>query len=79
MSSYRPRFDANPRTYEEAALMQHSDIEKAMIDLAEKLAQLGLVDNTESIRLFSNELNFARDYQAKLGSKARYRNVNYQR
>lgn len=74
-SSYRKAFSGEPRTFEEAAVMQHQDLERAMIDLATMFASLGLRQNTEALRLFNDELNLARSFQQKQGSKARFRNV----
>lgn len=75
MSSFRDLTTAAPRSFEEAAIIQHSDMEKAMMDLAEMFAQCGIRDNREALRLFNDELSLARNYQASLGGKARYRNV----
>jgi hypothetical protein len=77
ISSYRRQFSGAARTYEEAAMMQHSDIERAMIDLAEMFAQCAVRNNTEALRLFNDELNSAREFQQKLGNKARYRSVTF--
>ena len=63
------------KIFEQAALMQHKDMEKAMIDLAYMFAQIGLVDNMETVRLFDIKLSCARVFQHKLGSKAWYCNV----
>jgi hypothetical protein len=77
ISSYRKQFSGSARTFEEAAVMQHSDIERAMIDLAEMFAQCAVRDNQEALRLFNDELNLAREFQQKLGNKARFRSVVY--
>jgi hypothetical protein len=78
ITSLRKQFSSEPRTFEEAALRQHKDIEKAMIDLADMFAKLGgNVNNNEVMRLFTAELNTAQELQHKLGSKARYRYVNF--
>ena len=73
-NSIRTPFKA-AKTFEQAALMQHEDMEKTMIDLAYMFAQIGVTDNRETLRLFDMELSRAREFQHKLGSKARYRNV----
>ena len=63
-------FPKAAKTFEQAALMQHEDMEKAMIDLAYMFAQIGVTDNRETLRLFNIKLSCARDFQHKLGSKA---------
>jgi hypothetical protein len=78
ISSLRKPFPSEPRTFEEAAVMQHQDLEKAMIDLADMFAKLGgSVNHNEVMRLFAAELNTAQELQCKLGSKARFRYVNF--
>lgn len=74
-NSFRKEFSSPPRNYVEAAMMQHPDIEKDMIDLAEKFAQLYMRDNVDFLRIIDHELSHARAFQSRLGSKARYRHV----
>ena len=77
-NSIRTPFPKAAKTFEQAALMQHEDMEKIMIDLAYMFAQTGLADNRETLRLFDMELSCARDFQHKLGSKAQFRSVLFQ-
>jgi hypothetical protein len=79
ISSFRKQVSGDPRTFEEAAVMQHKDIEKAMIDLATMFAQCAVQDTNEVLRLFNTELALALEFQKKLGSKARYRGVAFSR
>ena len=64
-TSIRDAF-ARPKSYEEAALQQHNDIETAMIKLAEKFAECGIEDQQEAANLFMMELKHACKLQAKL-------------
>lgn len=74
-SSYRKLW-TQPKTFEEAALQQHPDIEKAMITLAEMFAQCGSdLSNDGVLQLFHEELTRAKAHIKGLGSKARYRYV----
>ena len=76
-SSYRKPFAA-PQSYEEACLQQHSDIELAMVQLAEMFAECKVHTNNVNIAsLFEAELKRAVDYQVKLGNRARYRAVDF--
>jgi hypothetical protein len=75
-ASYRSPFQA-PRSFEEAALQQHSDLELAMIRVADMFAELGVTDNRIAVNIFDKELKRAREDQLKLGSKARYRKVDF--
>ena len=68
---------AAPRTFEEALLQQHKDVETAMVKLAEMFAKCGISNNNNVLTLFSLELTRARDYQMKLGAKARWRHVDF--
>jgi hypothetical protein len=70
-SSLRKKFKA-PRTYEEACLQQHSDIELAMIQLAEMFSQCHFQDNNNVLQLLNDELVVACDIQSRLGSKGHY-------
>ncbi len=80
ISSFRERFSSQPRSFEEAALMQNKDIEKAMINLGDMFAKLGGdVNSHEVARLFTAELATVQGIQSNLGSKARYRYVNFTR
>ena len=67
-----------PRSFEEAALQQHSDVETAMVKLAAMIAQFGLSDNVKMINIFDAELKLAREEQVRLKNKARYRHVVFQ-
>lgn len=77
-SSYRKRWSRDARTFEEAAIMQHSDMEKAMIELAEMFASIGWTNtNHNALLLFDAELTRAKNNIQKLGSKARFRAVDF--
>ncbi|KAL7562085.1 hypothetical protein ACA910_015407 [Epithemia clementina (nom. ined.)] len=71
-SSYRA-----PRCFEEALLEQHVDISKTLKKLVTQLAQCGLRQTDVLIMLIKIRLQRAIDKQARLGSKARWRHVNY--
>ena len=73
-NSYRKPF-SEAHYYEEAAVQQHSDLEFAMIRLAEMFVECGIHDNMHTLRLFDAELRVARANQTRMGGKARYRNV----
>ena len=75
-SSIRKPFQ-EPETYEEAAVQQHPEMELAMIRLAEMFAECGVQQAGETVKLFVKELERAHHHQLQLGSKARYRNVNF--
>lgn len=64
-------------TYEAAALQQHPDMEKAMIDLARMFAECHIQGNDGALQLFNAELDIARENQRKLGHKARFRLVQW--
>jgi hypothetical protein len=77
-SSIRNAWTDNPQTLEEAAIMQHPDIEKAMIELAEKFASIGCnVKNENVMSLLNDELKLAKHSLKKLGNKARFRYVAF--
>lgn len=76
--SIRPRWtEDDPKTFESAVLMQHPDIEKAMIALAEMFAQCGHGNNNETLRMFGDELTRAKKHHTRLGNKARFRIVRF--
>lgn len=77
LSSFRDQFSSEASSFEEAILMQHRDIEKAMIELAELFAKCGNVNNNQVFRLLNDELDIAKKLQQKLGSKAKYRLTTY--
>jgi hypothetical protein len=77
ISSYRKKAFADPRTFAEACVIQHPDIERTMIELAVMFAQCGIYQNDETLLLFDAELTLAWKLQQKLGSKARYRQVKF--
>lgn len=74
-NSIRDLWPTTITTYEEAALQQNPDIERAMIELAEMFAQCGVTSNNGFLRLFDKELTRARTFQNKLGHKGRYRYI----
>jgi hypothetical protein len=73
---YRNRF-AEPKCKEEAAIQQFPDFELLMINLAEKWAQIPMVDTNNAIRFFKHELDEAQKHQKQLKSKANYKYVEY--
>ncbi|CAB9522900.1 unknown protein [Seminavis robusta] len=76
LTSIKPRFEA-PRCFEEAALQQYEDMEQAMVRLAELFAQCGIGGPLGAMQLFEEELNRAVKVQRELGSKARFRRVDW--
>ena len=72
--SIRSKFDA-PKSYEEAALQQHFDIEEAMINLAEKFAECKASNIDAISSLFSKELKRAKKSLMKKGKG--YREVQF--
>jgi hypothetical protein len=79
LSSFRKKWAAQPTSFVEAIYMQHPDIERAMIELAEMFAQTSMADTDEVLLVFESELEIAKKYQIKQGSKARYRFVDFER
>ena len=75
-SSIRKPHDP-PRTFEEALLQQHKDVETTMVKLAEMFAKCGISNNKNVLTIFSQELTKARENQIKLGSSARWRHVDF--
>ncbi|KAL7567207.1 hypothetical protein ACA910_021196 [Epithemia clementina (nom. ined.)] len=71
-SSYR-----TPRCFEEALVEQHVDISKTLKKLVTQLAQCGLRQTDVLIMLIKMRLQRAIDKQARLGSKACWRHVDY--
>lgn len=79
LSSYRKLWPAAaPRSFAEAAIMQHPDIERAMIELAEMFAQCCIQQTDPALNLLCVEIDLARKNLIKQGRKGRYRAVNFQ-
>ena len=75
-NAYRPEWQGEPATYEEAALRQHEDLEQTMIKLAEMWVSTG--SSSEGVcAVFRRELDIAHAYLLSLGSRGRYRNVEF--
>ena len=66
-----------PSSYEEAMLLQHPDIQRQLCQLATMLASCDINDDTEIVRLLKVELRTAQSYQAELGHRARWRQIDY--
>ncbi len=66
-----------PKTYEEAAIQQHFDMEKQMIKLAAMFAECAIVDSKGATKIFDKEVRRAIKELNSQGSKARYRNVEF--
>ncbi|KAL7577824.1 hypothetical protein ACA910_010572 [Epithemia clementina (nom. ined.)] len=66
-----------PRCFEEALLEQHVDISKTLKKLVTQLAQCELRRTDVLIMLIKMRLQRAIDKQARLGSKACWRHVDY--
>lgn len=69
----KPFEDATSR--EEAAIQQHPDLELAIIELAEKWAEIPDYDHNNVMSLLFEELQIADSHQEQRGFKARYRRV----
>lgn len=66
-----------PRTYEEAALQQHFDIEKTMVKLASMFAECAVYDSKGAAKVFDKEVRRAIKEIRGKGPKARFRNVEF--
>ena len=75
--NYR-KLHEEPRTYEEAALQQHFQIEKTMVKLAQMFAECAIHDTKGATKLFEKELRRAMKEIHSKGPDARFRNVEFQ-
>ncbi len=66
-----------PRSYSEAAIQPHPDIESLMDKLCKELTECNVEDSQDISTIFSEKLVLAYQEQKELGHKAVYRNVDY--
>jgi hypothetical protein len=75
-SSFRPSHE-DAVCFEQAAMQQNPDMEHAMIRFAEMWVECHINSNDKAVEYLHYEIERARLRQKELGSKARYRKVEF--
>eukprot|EP00980_Cylindrotheca_fusiformis_P030736 scaffold25337_cov769-Cylindrotheca_fusiformis.AAC.1 len=74
----RRAFTDAPGTYAEAVIQQCPDIERNVVTTTRQLAKCNIARDPQGFhKLLSDKLDEARAWQEKKGSKAFYRNIQY--
>jgi hypothetical protein len=68
-----------PTSYVEAAFQQHKDLDECMAKLVKKLAQCRIHGCPETTAFFRKKLDKAYGHQMTLGSKALWKDVEYEK